>query len=311
MARHDNDGVTNSRDDVTITPHAETERSSEVRQYDFLINDDALCGDDLFLVVIVVSALAHTEARQAIRDTWGEATDDTQVVFLIGLPDPDVGYCDQLQDMIQHESSLHHDIIQADIIDNYKNLTLKSIAMLQWLQDFCSSVKYVLKTDDDMFINVPLLVLDLQHTVHRRFVMGHLIAGAHPIRDPQSKWYTPEYLYPDIMYPKYMSGTAYVISGDLIPELVDVTYFRPTFWLEDIYITGICMDEVGGQHIYNGKFGFIMRDGMPCVLRKVITAHNLIPEELYEIWEVMGNKGYECADGNTNQPKNDVWYNTA
>ena len=55
------------------------------------------------------------------------------------------------------ESSLHGDILQADFLDSYHNLTLKSVAMLRWFSTICTFSRgsstphrYLLKTDDDM-----------------------------------------------------------------------------------------------------------------------------------------------------------------
>ena len=41
--------------------------------------------------------------------------------------------------------------------DIYYNLTLKTVMGLKWSSIYCSQVKYVMKTDDDIFVNVPLL----------------------------------------------------------------------------------------------------------------------------------------------------------
>ena len=44
--------------------------------------------------------------------------------------------------------------MQGHFIDNYFNLTLKTISMMKWISDYCYKVKYVLKVDDDMFVNM-------------------------------------------------------------------------------------------------------------------------------------------------------------
>ena len=41
--------------------------------------------------------------------------------------------------------------------DIYYNLTLKTVMGLKWSSIYCSQAKYVMKTDDDIFVNVPLL----------------------------------------------------------------------------------------------------------------------------------------------------------
>jgi beta-1,3-galactosyltransferase 1 len=43
-------------------------------------------------------------------------------------------------------------------------------------------------------------------------LMGSLICGAVPIRDPHNKWYCPDYMFSRKIYPNYLSGTAYLMS---------------------------------------------------------------------------------------------------
>ena len=38
--------------------------------------------------------------------------------------------------------------------DTYNNLTLKTLAAFDWMLTFCPQAEYLLKTDDDMFIQV-------------------------------------------------------------------------------------------------------------------------------------------------------------
>ena len=41
--------------------------------------------------------------------------------------------------------------------DTYRNLTLKTVMGLKWSAIFCPQARHVMKTDDDIFVNVPLL----------------------------------------------------------------------------------------------------------------------------------------------------------
>ena len=47
----------------------------------------------------------------------------------------------------------HQDILQWDFMDTYNNLTIKSILALKWAPAFCSNAKFVIKMDDDVFLN--------------------------------------------------------------------------------------------------------------------------------------------------------------
>ena len=46
--------------------------------------------------------------------------------------------------------------------DTYQNLTIKTVMGLKWMSIFCPKAKYVLKTDDDIFVNIPLLIKALE-----------------------------------------------------------------------------------------------------------------------------------------------------
>ena len=41
--------------------------------------------------------------------------------------------------------------------DTYRNLTLKTVMGLKWSAIFCPQAKFVMKTDDDIFVNLPFL----------------------------------------------------------------------------------------------------------------------------------------------------------
>lgn len=61
-------------------------------------------------------------------------------------------------DGLENEKRLYDDLIVANFMDSYDNLTLKTMATLEWIDTYCNQSEFVLKTDDDMFINVPNLL---------------------------------------------------------------------------------------------------------------------------------------------------------
>lgn len=62
--------------------------------------------------------------------------------------------------------------------------------MLKWATTNCGQAKYLMKTDDDMFINIPVLVKLLQaRSKPDGALVGSLICNAKPIVDPTNKWY--------------------------------------------------------------------------------------------------------------------------
>ncbi len=75
-------------------------------------------------------------------------------------------------------------------------------------------------------------------------LVGSLICGAVPIRDPHNKWYCPDYMFNRKVYPNYLSGTAYLMSRSTALTLFEASIQIPLFHLEDIYVTGILAEQV-------------------------------------------------------------------
>ena len=46
-------------------------------------------------------------------------------------------------------------------IDHYYNLTLKSLSILHWAQNKCKNSKLIVKTDDDVIVNINLILDNL------------------------------------------------------------------------------------------------------------------------------------------------------
>ncbi|CAL8356045.1 unnamed protein product [Boreogadus saida] len=52
----------------------------------------------------------------------------------------------------------HRDLIQSDFHDQYRNLTIKTMMMLRWLDSHCTGASYAMKIDSDVFLNIQNLV---------------------------------------------------------------------------------------------------------------------------------------------------------
>ncbi|MCL4151711.1 UNVERIFIED_CONTAM: hypothetical protein GTU68_048778 [Idotea baltica] len=188
----------------------------------------------------------------------------------------------------EHES--YGDIIVEDFIDSYTNLTLKSLFILKWIEMKCPQVKYVMKTDDDMFINIPNLKKSLEDPkLPSPLLMGNLICNAHPIKNRWSKWYSPSYMFSG-KYPNYVSGTAYVFSGNMAKKLLEAAIQTPYFHLEDVYLTGICAQKLGLKAINCKGFSYLKRALNPCIYKDIISAHEVSIKEMKKIWNMLHNQ---------------------
>ena len=118
------------------------------------------------------------------------------VVYLVGRPPPGPSSSDQLR-ALEAESDRTGDLAITDNVDTYQNLTLKTLAGLAWATDKCPGAKFVLKADDDVFVQVPRLLalakglgrpLPGREAGHQpALVVGNVASGWKPVRNPQSK----------------------------------------------------------------------------------------------------------------------------
>ena len=95
-------------------------------------------SDDIFLLVVICSAVENVDKRQTIRETWAQDQndiDDVKVVFMLGNPANE-----SLQSNVIKESELHGDIVQESFVDTYANLTVKSLMLLKWFTNSCTGI---------------------------------------------------------------------------------------------------------------------------------------------------------------------------
>jgi len=67
------------------------------------------------------------------------------------------------------------------------------VMMLKWVKTHCPKVTFVLKTDDDMYVNIRALVDYLSRPDVRNrkdLIVGSLFCRVVPIKEPSSKWYS-------------------------------------------------------------------------------------------------------------------------
>ncbi|KAK7154584.1 hypothetical protein R3I94_007797 [Phoxinus phoxinus] len=259
--------------------------------FDFIINEPKKCETNVpFLVILITTTHKEFDARQAIRETWGDEStfSDLRIItlFLLGRSTDAV-----LNQMVEQESEIFHDIVVEDFIDSYHNLTLKTLMGMRWVATYCNQAKYVMKTDSDIFVNMDNLVYKLLKPAtkpRRRYFTGYVINGG-PIRDMRSKWYMPRDLYPESKYPPFCSGTGYVFSADVAELIYKTSLHTRLLHLEDVYV-GVCLRKLGIHPYQNSGFNHWKMAYSLCRYRRVITVHQISPEEMHRIWNDMTSK---------------------
>ena len=209
----------------------------------------AQCRYQTLFRVLIISSPEHFEQRQAIRQTWCDPANFSQVpqhawhcVFLIGQT-----MNNNHSSMLQSEKALHQDLLIGNYLDSYRNLTLKVIPGFTWSVNHCPC-SYIVKTDDDCFVNAGLLYAFLLHhnPLARGLFVGNIVNDKSKLkvnRGPRNRWAVSHKDYPGKYYPPYASGMGYILSMDVAQQLVTESNFVQPIPVEDAYV-GIVMSRL-------------------------------------------------------------------
>ncbi|XP_070564046.1 beta-1,3-galactosyltransferase 1-like [Ptychodera flava] len=268
------------------------------RDMKFLLSNPYRCDDvwkaasdspDLFLLVLVSSRIVNFVRREAIRQTWGsvQVIGRTRIItmFLIGS-----SLDDRVRKLVRTEKAEYDDIIMGDFIDSYYNLTVKSIMGFKWVKYYCPRAKFILKADDDMYLNYAAIVDFLPKANSSHYAAGYVYLGQTPNRNSSHKWFMSRQLYQSDIYPPFCSGTGYVMSSDVVRDTYEISLDTPLLPLEDVYV-GVCWDKLHISPLHHPGFRVSKQQYPPCMYYFLLTVHDLTPDELYEIWNFV-KKGH-------------------
>ncbi|KAL4646093.1 UDP-GlcNAc:betaGal beta-1,3-N-acetylglucosaminyltransferase 7-like [Arapaima gigas] len=279
------------------------------RYFPMLIDHPEKCrGQEVELLVVVKSVIEQHDRREAVRRTWGreQLAGGRRVKTLFLLGTPSIGKDQKnLQKLIEYEDRLYGDILQWDFMDTFFNLTLKEVNFLKWFSIYCSTVKFIFKGDDDVFVHTDNL-LDLinfkteDQKVYNLFV-GDTIAKAIPIRNRQSKYFIPKELF-DQPYPPYVGGGGFLMSAQLARRLFVASEDLELYPIDDVFL-GMCLQKVHvAPELHPGfrTFGIIKKkvssmNNDPCFFKNLIVVHKLSPQELLSMWDMVNNQNLICT----------------
>ena len=243
------------------------------------------CSNRTYIVVIIHCATYDTSMRAAIRQNWGSqrwvSGYQVQFYFMVGWR-PDNATMNELFG----EMKRYNDIILGNFIDSYRNLSLKSISMLEWVSHNCASTKYILKADDDTFVNMTKLIRSLKHQEmigHNNAIYGYLFPHRSPHRNITNEYYVPRKLWPQKVWPPCVIGPAYVISTSVARDLYTIAT-RPTIpfiTMEDILITGIVRQKAKVA-VYD--LPTMRHRGPGCFNATMMSYHNVYERQHQILW---------------------------
>jgi beta-1,3-galactosyltransferase 1 len=178
----------------------------------------------LLLLALVIVSPDSFKKRMMIRNTWAQKDlygKVLQVVFVMGLSKNET-----VNRLIRQEFQTYQDIVQEDFYDSYGILTAKVIAGFKWASSFCKSAYFVLRVNDDVFVNIPVLSIYLSNlrraTMHERSLRNIMLGNLYPrsvvMRNESNKFYISQDEYSQSFYYPYFEGlfeyTSFLASID-------------------------------------------------------------------------------------------------
>ena len=217
----------------------------------YVLYNPTLCDDlssGLTWVVAIHSTPDQSERRKVLRETWANISLFRQNVFRTFFV---MGRANSAwQNGIQAEFDQYHDIVQGDFVDVFHNATLKGLLALHYVVQYCSAAKYFIKANDDTFLNIfsMMQLFEASKRHQHTAVCAVWKENTMPIlRDPKEcmQWCVAADELPGrTHFPQYCAGLAFALSRELVSALYSVSLSTPYFWIDDVYITGLLMQEV-------------------------------------------------------------------
>ena len=196
------------------------------------------------ILIMVTSQIAYTNRRSSIRSHWGDSKKflkhrqkynsvDYKVYFMTGFRKEHMGRA-------RAESIRFKDMLITNRTEHYFDLSRRVMLGFLWSLQHCS-YDYLLKADDDVFVNIPNLfklvytdpfVLEHADRLYAGFIKLNMTVN----RDPNSKWYISQKEWPLKSFPLYSSGMGYVLSRLLVKRMHPHFDWVNPFKLDDVYV---------------------------------------------------------------------------
>ena len=209
-----------------------------------------LCPNTLFLLILVSTNVGNFDRRHLIRKTWGadySIKPRWKTVFLLGINSNE-----EEMNTAEKESEIYGDMVQANYHEHFWNMSYKVAMGFEWSVKYCY-YSYLLKSDDDVFVNTFGMMdfLSKYTTPRNKFYTGNIMIGSVVMRDGRYA-VSPEE-YNGTVYKPYCSGGGYVLSRDVVTQMLVYFDVLKPLKIDDAYI-GLLADRAGVKVTHNVEF---------------------------------------------------------
>ncbi|ELT93795.1 hypothetical protein CAPTEDRAFT_99638 [Capitella teleta] len=179
------------------------------------------------LVILVHSSPGNKERRDVIRSTWlSTPSPEVTSFFVIGTKHLSNVEKGRLHDENYKTGDL---LLLENVEDAYKTLTSKTLQSFVWIHHHMN-FRFVLKCDDDSFVQIPLLLTKAREfNATDSVYWGNFNGMSKGLPDP------PPFILCDRFIP-FARGGGYVLSADLVTYITANQHHLFTHRAEDVAV---------------------------------------------------------------------------
>ncbi|CAM1301112.1 Uncharacterised protein g2877 [Pycnogonum litorale] len=210
-------------------------RNDETESFDnpeLVIDGSDVCTANqtgrLDLLIVVVSPVENFVQRDDVRNSWAAKIgrfDDRPIRFIF-LMDQTSDFI--VQSLIEEESGYHSDVVQANHTDS-ANAALRRLFLFGWIRKNCRNARYVMRCDDDTFVNVAKVSRMIDSEKETRESDTNVIFAKMEMATVNDEETTVEYVNRDV----------YAIGNEAVRNILDSCV--PPLLKTEILLNGLCL----------------------------------------------------------------------
>ena len=202
------------------------------------------------ILILVTSFIGNRKRRDSIRQNWGDKTKfikerqelnnlDYKVYFM-------TGYLGTHIKQAEAESAIFKDMLITNRTEDYWDFSRRVMFGFLWSLENCQ-FDYLLKADDDIFLNMPnlfkLLYTDPKILANKgKLYAGSIYIGHGPKREKSNKWYVSREEWAPRFYPPFATGMGFILSRYVVEKIRPHFDWLKPFRLDDVYV-GMLVDR--------------------------------------------------------------------
>lgn len=234
------------------------------------------------VVTLVQSKPQNIVQRNAIRTTWFNSDARMLSYFVLASAESE-----ELQKEIKKENEQFNDIIQGNFIDSVENRIYKHAMTFKWFSNNCGEADYLIKIDDDVFMNVPAVIEYLRSKeTNKSDINGYRDRAQLQIKADE-EIISPDY-HKYLVFPEYAMGFAVIYSNYFVNAAYPKLKPSRLALHDDIYVTAIIglalnmkITALNDRFFYNPSGSFVLNSSNSNFL---FTFGGIYPDAMFSLW---------------------------